>query len=101
MPIFHVGALQTGPYFLYIDLLSVNYKLVAKLYVLASLIVLINFDNKGMDPLPLGRHGKSLAACQITPCRHALGTAGTFTWNSRLRERLEKLACLASCPSFA
>jgi hypothetical protein len=76
--------------------LSVNSKLVAKLYVLASLIVLINFDNKSypyMDSLTLGRHWKSLTACQITPCLHPLGTAGTFTWNSRL-ERRRKTWCV-------
>jgi hypothetical protein len=38
-----------------------------------------------MDPVTLGRHWKSLAACQITPCLHAVGTAGTFTWNSCLQ----------------
>ena len=65
---------------------SKHSKLIAKLYILASLIILINFDKKGMDPRPLERHGKSLVACQITPCLQNMGTANTFTWNSRLRE---------------
>ena len=80
---------------------SKHSKLIAKLYILASLIILINFDKKGMDPRPLERHGKSLVACQITPCLQNMGTANTFTWNSRLRERLENLVRLASCPLSA
>ena len=30
-----------------------------------------------------------------------MGTVSTFTWNSRLRERLENLVRLASCPLSA
>ena len=47
---------------------------------------------------PFGETWKSLAACQITPCLQNLGTVSTFIWNSRLRERLENLVHLASCP---
>jgi hypothetical protein len=102
MPVFHFGALQTGYYFfvywqaqssLYLLKMmicpSVNSKLVVELYVLASLIILINFDNESypyIDPFTLWRHWKSLAACQITPFLHALGMAGSFTWNSCLEK---------------
>jgi hypothetical protein len=69
------------------DMSVCKFQLAEKLYVLASLIFLINFDNESypyMDSLTLGRRWKSLTACQITHCLHALGMVGTFTWNSRL-----------------
>ena len=67
----------------------INSKLVVELYVLASLLILINFDNESypyINPFTLWRHWKSLAACQITPFLHALGTGGSFKWNSHLEK---------------
>ena len=116
MPVFHVGALQTGSYFLYVGKLNLPFTYlkmmisVCKFQIYSKIVCVGKFDRLDrfwQQELPL--HGSShlgetleiIGCLPNYPLSASFGNGGYLYIEFMPWERSENLVCLASCPLSA